>query len=264
MRHWSSLILLARVAAAGLASDLWRENSATAQQSLWDPFVLGLGAGTLKRETFATYVAQDAAFLKSFADAYKRAERKCGDEEAPPLQARCRGDLRELRAAVEDELKLHTSYAKKWGADLGKNFKPLKATIDYTSFLEKVSRDPTASAAEVVAAMVPCMTLYAVLGKRLEKAGVDEDNPYKEWVETYASEDFWQAKEQAEGLLDVLTPHGCDRCGDLYAEAMRLEHAFFAAQEVASDWIRLTSSFRARLEASLSGASLRAGAEMEL
>ena len=72
MHHWSSLILLARVAAAGLASELWRENSATAQQSLWDPFVLGLGAGTLKKETFATYVAQDAAFLASFADAYKR------------------------------------------------------------------------------------------------------------------------------------------------------------------------------------------------
>ena len=140
----------------------------------------------------------------------------------------------------------------------------LKATIDYTSFLEKISRDPTATAAEVVAAMVPCMTLYAILGKRLEKAGVEDDNPYREWVETYASDEFWEAKEQAEGLLDVLTPHGCERCGDLYAEAMRLEHSFFAAQDVAPDWIRLTSPFRARLEASLSGASLRAGAEMEL
>ena len=108
----------------------------------------------------------------------------------------------------------------------------------------------TASAAEVVAAMVPCMTLYAILGKRLEKAGIEDDNPYREWVETYASDEFWEAKEQAEGLLDVLTPHGCERCGDLYAEAMRLEHSFFAAQDVAPDWIRLTSSFRARLEAS--------------
>ena len=153
--HLWSLALLLKTAAAGLASELWRENSATAQQSLWDPFVLGLGAGTLKKETFATYVAQDAAFLKSFADAYKRAERKCDGEEAPPTQARCRGDLRELRDAVEEELKLHSGYAKKWGADLGKDFKPLKATIDYTSFLEKISRDPTATAAEVVAAMVP-------------------------------------------------------------------------------------------------------------
>ena len=78
--HLWSLALLLKTAAAGLASELWRENSATAQQSLWDPFVLGLGAGTLKKETFATYVAQDAAFLKSFADAYNRAERKCGEE----------------------------------------------------------------------------------------------------------------------------------------------------------------------------------------
>ena len=59
--HLWSLALLLKTAAAGLASELWRENSATAQQSLWDPFVLGLGAGTLKKETFATYVAQDAA-----------------------------------------------------------------------------------------------------------------------------------------------------------------------------------------------------------
>ena len=127
-----------------------------------------------------------------------------------------------------------------------------------------LTSSPPALGQRVCAAMVPCMTLYAILGKRLEKAGIEDDNPYREWVETYASEEFWEAKEQAEGLLDVLTPHGCERCGELYAEAMRLEHAFFAAQDVASDWIRLTSSFRARLEASLSGASLRAGAEMEL
>ena len=61
--------------------------------------------------------------------------------------------------------------------------------------------------------MVPCMTLYAILGKRLEKAGIEDDNPYREWVETYSSDEFWEAKEQAEGLLDVLTPHGCEMRG---------------------------------------------------
>ena len=50
---------------------------------------------------------------------HKRAERKCDGEEAPPTQARWRGDLRELRDAVEEELKLHSGYAKKWGADAG-------------------------------------------------------------------------------------------------------------------------------------------------
>lgn len=261
--HWGLLCLVVRSAAASLAAELWKENSATAQQSLWDPFVLSLGAGTLPKQSFATYVAQDAAFLASFADAYERAERKCG-REAPPLAARCSADLRELRGVVEDELKLHKSYAETWGADLGKDFTPLAATKAYTDFLDTISRDATATAAEVVSAMVPCMTLYAALGKRLQRAGVEDDNPYGEWVATYSSSDFAAAGRQAEELLDALSINGCERCAELYAGAMRLENAFFAAQSTASDWIRITSGFRAKLEESLRGASLRAGAEMEL
>lgn len=42
---------------------------------------------------------------------------------------------------------------------------PVKATTEYVNFLLAVASDPASSVAQVLAAMVPCMRLYAFLGK---------------------------------------------------------------------------------------------------
>jgi len=53
-----------------LSTQLWSENSDLASEALTHPFVCRLGDGSLAREIFAGYVAQDAFFLESFARAY--------------------------------------------------------------------------------------------------------------------------------------------------------------------------------------------------
>lgn len=42
---------------------------------------------------------------------------------------------------------------------------PVKATSEYIDFLLAVASDPHSSVAQVLASMVPCMRLYAFLGK---------------------------------------------------------------------------------------------------
>ena len=53
-----------------LSARLWADNGDLAAAALAHPFVSRLGDGSLPREIFASYVAQDAFFLESFARAY--------------------------------------------------------------------------------------------------------------------------------------------------------------------------------------------------
>lgn len=94
-----------------LSTQLWSENSDLASEALTHPFVCRLGDGSLAREIFAGYLAQDAFFLESFARAYALALAHSPD--TPTLLA-----LADLLAGVREELGLHASYAARWGIDM--------------------------------------------------------------------------------------------------------------------------------------------------
>ncbi len=110
-----------------LSDRLWSANSDLAADALAHPFIRGLGDGSLDREVFAGYVAQDAFFLESFARAYALALARSSD--TPTLIA-----LAGLIAGVADELGLHSSYAARWGIDMA-GVEPSPATLAYTEFL---------------------------------------------------------------------------------------------------------------------------------
>ena len=52
-----------------LSARLWADNSDLAAEALTHPFVCRLSDDSLAREILASYVAQDAFFLESFARA---------------------------------------------------------------------------------------------------------------------------------------------------------------------------------------------------
>ena len=62
-----------------LHDTLWNENAEVVRRCLEHPFVRRLAAGTLDRETFRRYVAQDAFFLRAFFRAYGLAAAQCDD-----------------------------------------------------------------------------------------------------------------------------------------------------------------------------------------
>ena len=112
-----------------LHDTLWNENAGFVRRCLEHPFVRRLAAGTLDRETFRRYVAQDAFFLRAFFRAYGLAAARCDDFD----HAR-----RELMASVLDELKLHTNYAKTLDINLD-DVQPYAATSAYTEFLLRIA-----------------------------------------------------------------------------------------------------------------------------
>lgn len=198
-----------------LAADLWRDNGDVVAEVLANPFVQGIGNGTLDRTLFAGYIAQDAFFLESFARAYGLAIARSTDTDALLAFA-------ELLGGVRDELRLHASYAASWGIDMA-GVVPATATLAYTEFL--LATAATADLGVVCAAMTPCMRLYAHIGATLD---ADAAGPYAEWVQTYADPGFDEVAAVLERLLDRLADDG-PAVRTAYRRAMRLELAFFDA-----------------------------------
>ena len=198
-----------------LSAALWSDNADVAAAVLAHPFVRGIGDGSLPRERFAGYLAQDAFFLESFARAYALALARSPDTTTLLT-------LADLLAGVRQELGLHASYAASWGIDMA-GVVPLSATTAYTEFL--LATACTQELGVIYAAMTPCMRLYAWLGASLD---ADAAGPYAQWVRTYADPGFEEIARSLERLLD-------EQAGDTtavrsaYRRAMHLELAFFEA-----------------------------------
>ncbi|SHH09870.1 TenA family protein [Geodermatophilus nigrescens] len=196
-----------------LSADLWRGSAALAAASLDSPFVRGVADGTLPRERFAGYVAQDAFFLEAFARAYALGVAHSRDRATLDAFAG-------LLAGVRDELRLHDGYAARWGIDLAA-VEPAPATTAYTDFL--LATAALGELGEVCAAMTPCMRLYAHLGQALVPVAV---GAYREWVDTYADPGFEELARTLEALLDRLAAD-TPAVRRAYRRAMELELAFF-------------------------------------
>ncbi len=199
-----------------LASALWTANDDWARRILAHGFVRGLGDGTLPVDRFKGYVAQDAYFLEAFARAYVFCL----------ANGSSRNDLYgfgELIAGVLDELKLHKAYADRWQVDLA-GVTPVPATRAYVDFLLETAR--RGRLGETIAAMTPCMRLYAFLGQALAAGTVAPR--YAEWVKTYADPGFEALAVRLEELLDA---HAADSPAVRanYRRAMELEYGFFDA-----------------------------------
>ncbi|MGV0871513.1 TenA family protein [Mycolicibacterium sp. XJ879] len=198
-----------------LAAQLWTENDDVVAEVLANPFVRGIGDGSLDRNLFAGYIAQDAFFLESFARAYGLALARSSDTATLLTFA-------DLLAGVREELGLHASYAASWGIEMA-GVEPAPATLAYTEFL--LATAATSDIGVVCAAMTPCMRLYAHIGTTLD-AGTA--GPYAQWVQTYADPDFEEVAALLERLLDQHA-NDVDAARVAYGRAMRLELAFFDA-----------------------------------
>ena len=198
-----------------LSAELWAGSADLAAASLASPFVTGTADGTLPRDRFAGYVAQDAFFLEAFARAYALGVAHSRDRAT--LEA-----FADLLAGVREELRLHDGYAARWDIDLAA-VEPAPPTLAYTEFL--LATAALGDVGETCAAMTPCMRLYAHLGQSLAGTAT---GPYREWVDTYADPGFEELAATLEALLDRLAAD-TPAVRRAYRRAMELELGFFDA-----------------------------------
>lgn len=161
-------------------------------------FLRELHAGTLPMNRFTYFILQDYVYLLDFAQVLCQGGAKSPDLET--LELFCRHAL----GAVEVERSFHASFGK----TLGLSRKQLDAvpkgpiTQAYIGHLQSVTRSGTLG--EIVAAVLPCYWIYGEVGKRLFRNRPRKPKIYRQWIETYASEAFWQPVREQIQLMDKL------------------------------------------------------------
>jgi thiaminase (transcriptional activator TenA) len=157
------------------------------------PFLRELHAGTLPMDRFTYFILQDYVYLLDFAQVLCQGAAKSPDLETLELFAR------HALGAVEVERSFHVSFGKTLGLSREQLDAVQKGPITqaYIGHLQAIARGGSLS--EIVAAVLPCYWIYGEVGRRLYRKRPMEPKIYREWIEIYASEEFWKpVREQIE------------------------------------------------------------------
>ncbi len=200
-----------------LHGDLWEANRDLAEACRQHAFIRQLEAGTLNPRVFRNYVAQDAFYLRAYLKAYALGVARSDDQESAEALLR-------LADGALQELALHRDYARQLGIEL-ETVQPKSTTLAYTDFLLATAWHRTPG--QLLAAMTPCMRLYAWLGQQLAQSAA-RPNPYERWIRTYSAPEF---ERLASGIEELLDRYAADtpEIRDAYRYAMECELAFFSA-----------------------------------
>ena len=188
------------------------------------PFIRALADGSLDRERFLTYLAQDALYLREYARVLAEAARLAptpGEQEFWAASS---------QGCIAGELELHASWLTPETGVTAETFdtEPSAVTSAYLDHLRATAFSgdyPT-----LIAAVLPCFWLYADLGARLHAGQfgaqvLDPGHPYASWLATYADPAFAEANERAIDLVTAVAAVADDRLRD------RMHRAFVIASE---------------------------------
>ncbi|GJD07501.1 Probable aminopyrimidine aminohydrolase, mitochondrial [Galdieria sulphuraria] len=181
------------------------------------PLLLDMVSGKLSSQLFQQFSSQDVLFLDTFSRAYCELALRCTNFETFHK-------LLLLAKSTAEERQQLASLVPSEASSTG-------ATNAYIRFLQ-ANLQKSWSPFACMAAMVPCMKLYAYIGEQKRKdlghGNFDSTtHPYQWWITFYASEDFQQSTRIAEELLDYCETEYLEEALQTYIQAMYFEKQFF-------------------------------------
>jgi len=203
------------------SQDAW-EAIAPIRQAIDElPFLTGLEDGSLPREWFIYYMAQDAHYLADYGRVLAAAASQTTAANELMLWANS------AVTTVVVERQLHAAHA----ADFEATTRSPTCTA-YTSYLFSLvaaGRYPV-----LAAGILPCFWIYEDVGRRLkERLGDLTGHPYADWISTYGDPEFAASAEQAKQVLDRLAaqadPATVERMLEAFETASRYEWMFWDA-----------------------------------
>ncbi len=188
---------------------LWQQIAPIYQRIIDHPFNVELAQGTLERERFVFYLEQDAYYLVNFSRALAFIAARADSSKTSHTF------LNFALGALVAERELHANF-------LGPHYdcndiEPSPACVAYSQYL--IATAATATVEEAVAAVLPCFWIYREVGRNIA-AHATENNPYMRWIDTYSSQEFSEATDQAISILDEIA----EQCSA--KTLVRMENAF--------------------------------------
>ena len=217
----------------GFAAELWAAGAGTYDAIVAHPFLAGLADGTLARESFAYFVAQDSHYLRAYARALALTAARATDADATRMFAAHAANA----VAVEQDLHVRLLAELALSSDDVAATPVGPTTLAYTSYLLAVCA--TGSYAEAVAAVLPCYWVYREVGRTLLPRS-SPDPAYATWIATYASPEFDAVVEAvvatADGFGPSTSPAERTRCREHFATTTRYEWMFWDAAWTGLGW----------------------------
>lgn len=192
------------------------------------PFITELMNGTLPREKFLFYLAQDALYLTDYGRAL------AGIAAKTKKTAHTAAFLSFAKDAMEVEKELHKSFLG--SLDALPQMSP--ANLLYTSYLlRQLSYESTAVA---VATVLPCFWIYKAVGDYIALGKVAQNNPYQIWINTYGGEEFGAAADLAMTIGDELaesaTAEERKEMTEAFVMCSKLEWMFWDSAYKTEEW----------------------------
>lgn len=150
-----------------------------------------LAEGTLSEETFLFYLKQDTLYLADFSKALSLAGIRADTSE------QMFDFFKFANEAVTVERQLHKSFYDKYSVEMDASKSP--TCFSYTHFL--LSTAAVKDNAVNIAALLPCFWIYREVGMVIYDKAPD-DNPYKDWIDTYAGDEFNKSVNRAIQITD--------------------------------------------------------------
>lgn len=198
------------------------------ERYIWHDFVRQLGRGTLPEKAFRHYLIQDYLFLIHFSRAYALAVYKADSLED------MRRDGGVMAMLLNTEMSLHVKFCKGWGITESQMqaVPEDRACTAYTRFV--LDAGNAGDVLDLHAALAPCVVGYGEVAERLmaDKNTKLKGNPYRAWIEMYASEGYRGVVSDAVKQLDRLYvrragPARFKPLARLFGTATRLEGDFW-------------------------------------
>lgn len=207
------------------------------EEGYQQPFIRELGAGTLTQERFAFYLKQDELYLNDYAKVHALILTKTSDAEIMKYMVQVQRNIFNVEKDV------HNDYLTSFGItqDDMAHARQSAFARAYTTNILTIAY--SGSLVESLVAVLPCAWVYADYGQRLaaEFADTLATNPYRSWIETYASDEFWQSSvwliEHIEELVQDLSEEERERLIHIFVTGVEYEYMFWSsAYDMQMSW----------------------------
>lgn len=172
--------------------EAWTEASGIYAEIIGHPFITELADGSLAKEKFDRYIAQDEVYLGN----YGRQMFAFADMIDDPEQKAMFTEF--AREGMEGEKMMHELLISRFGIDTAVAASPVTAA--YNGHTEEAIRSGRKEIA--FAALLPCIWIYNEVGRHIISIAEMEGNPYREWIEEYGNEEFTAAVAKVLDLID--------------------------------------------------------------
>jgi thiaminase/transcriptional activator TenA len=209
---------------------LWESTKGIYDRILNLPFNQELMKGTLSMDRFIFYLRQDSLYLADYCRVLSAIASRLDNTKRIMQFLKFAGDC------IIVERAMHEKFLSGYKDDTKSEKSP--ACFAYTNFL--LATAAFRSIAEAVAAVLPCFWIYREAGDYIyEHAG--SANPYRDWIDTYAAEEFREATDTAIEVTDELAVKTDEltrtEMKEAFKTSARLEYIFWNSGYKKENWI---------------------------